>query len=86
MKYLHTMPKIKIAVALDEESVRELDRLVEAATFPSRSQAVQAAIDEKLARLARTRLAREAVKLDPTAERALAEEGLGEELGRWPDY
>ncbi len=86
MKYLHTMPKIKITVALDDESVRELDRLVEMAAYPSRSQAVQASVDEKLARLARTRLAREVEKLDPAAERALAEEGLSEELDTWPEY
>jgi hypothetical protein len=37
-------------------------------------------------RLARTRLAREAAKLDPDEEKALAEEGMGAELAVWPEY
>jgi hypothetical protein len=34
----------------------------------------------------RTRLAEECAKLDPIAEQAMAEEGLSEELDRWPEY
>ena len=37
------------------------------------------AIDEKLARRKLSRLARECAKLDPKVEKALAEEGLGQE-------
>jgi len=80
------MPKAKIAIALDPSTLRRLDRLVEARVYPSRSQAVQAAIDEKLARLDRTRLARECAKLDAADERAMAEEGISGELGGWPAY
>jgi hypothetical protein len=43
-------------------------------------------VSEKLDRLDRGRLARECAKLDPDAEKALAEEGLSEELGAWPAY
>ncbi len=70
------MAKSKVAVSLDVRTLEKLDRLVEAAVFPSRSQAIQVAVEEKLARLERSRLARECAKLDPTFEKTLAEEGL----------
>lgn len=80
------MPKTKVAVTLDAEILRELDALIADRRFPNRSQAVEAALAEKLARLAQTRLAREVAKLDPTEEKALAEEGMGVELAAWPEY
>jgi metal-responsive CopG/Arc/MetJ family transcriptional regulator len=80
------MPKTKIAIAIDPDILERLDALVDAAGFPSRSQAVEVAIQEKLERLDRTRLARECAKLDPAFEKDLAEEGLGVELGGWPAY
>lgn len=43
-------------------------------------------MSEQLARLARTRLAREVAKLDAQEEKALAEEGVGAELGAWLEY
>ena len=54
--------------------------------YPNRSQAIQDALDEKLARLAHSRLAEECAKLDPGLEQALAEEGMDGELAEWPDY
>jgi metal-responsive CopG/Arc/MetJ family transcriptional regulator len=80
------MAKSKVAVSLDASTLEKLDRLVEAAVFPSRSQAIQMAVEEKLERLERSRLARECAKLDPAFEKALAEEGLSEELAEWPEY
>lgn len=80
------MPKAKIAIALDPDILERLDALVEAAGFPSRSQAVESAIAEKLERLDRTRLARECAKLDPAVEQALADEGLGLDEAEWPAY
>ena len=80
------MAKSKVAISLDVRILEKLDRLVEAAVFPSRSQAIQVAVEEKLARLERSRLARECAKLDPTFEKTLAEEGLSEELAEWPEY
>ncbi len=80
------MAKAKIAIALDPEVLARLDALVAEERFPSRSQAVQAAIEEKLRRLERTRLADECAKLDPAFEKALAEEGLSEDLAEWPAY
>ncbi len=80
------MPKTKIAVTLDEEMLREVDHMVARRVFPSRSRIIEEAVQEKLARLSRDRLARESAKLDPGFEKALAEEGLGEELSEWPEY
>ena len=80
------MPKVKVAVTLDASTVQRLDRLVREAVYPNRSQAVEAAVAEKLARLEHRRLADECAKLDPEAERTLAEEGLGEDVGTWPEY
>jgi len=80
------MPKTKIAIALDPTVLARLDGLVIEAGFPSRSQAVESAIEEKLERLERTRLARECAKLDPAFEKALAEEGLNEDLAEWPTF
>ncbi len=80
------MAKTKVAVTLDAKLLGRLDSLVRQAQFPNRSQAVEAAPVGKLARLDRARLARECAKLDPDAERTLAEEGMGKELASWPDY
>lgn len=84
--YRWLMPRSKIAITIDESTLERLDELVEQAMFPNRSQAIQEAIDEKLARLKRSRLARECAKLDPAFEKSLAEEGLSEDLSKWPEY
>jgi metal-responsive CopG/Arc/MetJ family transcriptional regulator len=80
------MPKQKVAVTLDCRLLEEVDELVAIREFPSRSQAIEVALGEALERRARTRLARECARLDPTEERALAEEGLGTEGVEWPAY
>jgi metal-responsive CopG/Arc/MetJ family transcriptional regulator len=80
------MPKTKVAVTLDETILKEVDRLVARHDFPSRSRIIEEAIQEKLDRMARNRLARECAKLDPDFEKAMAEEGIGEELSEWPEY
>jgi len=80
------MPRAKVAISLEQATLNRLDRLVRRRMFPSRSQAIQEAVAEKLARLERSRLARECAKLDPRHEKALAEEGLPDELERWPEY
>jgi len=76
----------KVAISIEKATLEQLDRLVRNRVFPSRSRAIQEAIEEKLARLKRTRLAEECAKLDPSAEQAMAEEGLSEELCQWPEY
>ena len=80
------MPKTKVAITLDEKTLGRLDRLVKDRLFPSRSNAIQEAVEEKLERLERSRLARECAKLDPAFEKAMAEEGMSEELSEWPEY
>lgn len=80
------MPRAKVAISLDESTLKRLDKLVERAVFSNRSQAIQEAVEEKLARLERSRLAKECAKLDPTFERALAEEGMSEDATEWPEY
>jgi metal-responsive CopG/Arc/MetJ family transcriptional regulator len=80
------MAKTKVAVSLDAKLVDRLNTLVSQARFPSRSQAIEVALEEKLERLSRVRLARECAKLDPREERGLAEEGMREELASWPEY
>ena len=80
------MRTAKVAISLNRESIEKLDRLVEKRVFPSRSSAIQEAIDEKLNRLEHVRLAEECAKLDPSLEQALAEEWLSEELAEWPKY
>lgn len=78
------MPKTKVAVTVDSEILDELDELIAQNQFPNRSQAIEAALTEKLERLSRARLARECAKLDAQEEKALAEEGLRSELDGWP--
>lgn len=80
------MPKAKIAITLAEETLERLDLLVQGKIFPNRSQAIEAALAEKLDRLDRTRLARECGKLNPAQEKELAEEGFCQELSQWPEY
>ncbi len=80
------MSRSKVAISLDEQILDRLDRLVKEAAFPNRSKAIEKAIEEKLARLERSRLARECAKLDPEFEKAMAEEGLSEELSASPEY
>jgi Arc/MetJ-type ribon-helix-helix transcriptional regulator len=90
MTYGHTqrceVARAKVAISLDESTLERLDKLVERAVFSNRSQAIQEAVEEKLTRMERSRLARECAKLDPTFEKALAEEGMSEDAAEWPEY
>jgi metal-responsive CopG/Arc/MetJ family transcriptional regulator len=80
------MARPKVAISLDESTLSRLDKLVQKKVFPNRSQAIEEAVVEKLARLEKSRLAQECAKLDPAFEKALAEEGLSEDLAEWPEY
>ncbi len=80
------MPKTKVAVTLDSVLLGRVDHLVARRRFRNRSQAIETALAEKLARLARTRLAEECRRLDPQAEKAMAEEGLNGSIDTWPEY
>ena len=80
------MGKLKVAITIEEKTLSKLDLLVKAHVFPSRSKAIQEAVQEKLDRIDRRRLARECAKLEPDFEKRLAEEGLSQELAEWPEY
>lgn len=80
------MTTTKVAITIDTDLLAQLDQLVAQHVFPNRSKAIQAALQDKLTRLRRSRLARESAKLDPLAEQALAEEGMEQELATWPEY
>ena len=68
------MGKTKIAITLDEQYIDQLDRFVNERIFQNRSQAIQKAVEEKLARMKRTRLSKEC-----------AEEALTQEVSKWPE-
>lgn len=80
------MGRSKVAISLDESTLNRLDKLVQKHVFPNRSQAIEEAVAEKLARIERSRLAQECAKLDPAFEKALAEEGLVGDLAERPEY
>ena len=80
------MARSKIAITIEQTLLGQLDRLIRSNVFPNRSQAIQSALEEKLNRLNHRRLAIECSKLDPQFEKALAEEGLSEDLAEWPEY
>ena len=83
----HTvMPKTKVALTLDADLVERVDELVTRRRFRNRSQAIESALADKLRRLARTRLATESAKLNVRDEQRLADEGLADEFGSWPEY
>ena len=80
------MGKAKIAITLDENFIGELYRLVGEHVFQNRSQAIQNAVSEKLTRMKHNRLSIECAKLEPSFEKAMAEEGLAEDVSQWPEY
>ncbi len=80
------MTKAKVAVTIDQETLRRVDRLVRHARFMNRSQAIEYALTAELERLERMRLADESAKLDPGNEQTLAEMGLAADGKDWPPY
>ncbi len=80
------MPKMKVAVTVDAALLEHVDALVSDRRFANRSQAVESALADIVAKIKRTRLARECAKLDRREQRALAEEGVLGSLDTWPEY
>lgn len=80
------MSVAKLAISLDSKMLRRLDVLVHRRFFPSRSKAIQDALEEKLKRIDKSRLATECNKLDPIEEKDLSEEGIGSEAKEWEKY
>jgi metal-responsive CopG/Arc/MetJ family transcriptional regulator len=80
------MPAAKIAITIDSRLLRRVDQLVVSEHIPSRSRAIQLAVEEKIQRHDRSRLARECAKLNPHEEQAMAEVGYSTEVSQWPEY
>ena len=80
------MATAKIAIELDEQLLAGVDRLVKNKVFASRSEAIQAAVREKVESLSGGLLAQECHRLDPGFEQAMAEEGISEDSAEWPTY
>ena len=80
------MPKTKVAVTVDARLLQRVDALVAEHRFVNRSQAVESALADALARVTRTRLARECAKVSPRDAQALAEEGFLLDAASWPEY
>jgi metal-responsive CopG/Arc/MetJ family transcriptional regulator len=80
------MAVAKVTITLDQATLKKVDELVTQKVFPTRNQAIQEAVLDKLATLSRSRFEEECAKLDPTEEKAMAEEGMSELLQEWPEY
>ena len=80
------MSVAKVTISIDQSLLKQVDRLVRSHVFPNRSHVIQQALEEKIARIDSTRLARECAKLHPAEEQALADEGLAGEVAQWPEY
>lgn len=80
------MASVKVAITLEQETLRQVDSMVARRLFQNRSRAIQIALQEKLQRMEGTRLAAECAKLDPTFEQSLADEGLDVDAATWPEF
>ena len=80
------MASVKVAITLEQETLRQVDSLVARRVFQNRSRAIQIALQEKIERVEGSRLAAECAKLDRKFEQALAEEGLGVDAATWPEF
>ncbi len=80
------MNRNKVAITVNQNTLARVDQLVSQNIYPSRSRAFEEALEEKLKRLDKSRLAKECAKLDPAFEKSLAEEGLSREIDEWPEY
>lgn len=65
------MESAKITISIDPKLLVQVDALVTERKFATRSQAVEKAIEEKLRRMRRMRLARECAKLGAGEEQDL---------------
>ena len=80
------MSTAKIAITIDEKLVKRVDLLVKKKLYPSRSRIIQEAVQEKINRIDKSRLAKECAKLNPHFEQSMAEEGFSKEIESWPEY
>ena len=80
------MSVAKVTISIESNLLRKVDYLVKERVFSNRSQAIQSAVEEKVSRLDRNRLARECAKLDKAEEQSLADLGLSAEIEEWLEY
>ena len=76
------MPSTKVAITVEKELLKNVDRWVSQGRYPNRSQAIQSALREKMERWKNTRLLEALDRLDPEEEKALADERLAGDV--WP--
>ena len=67
---------VKVTATVPGTLLSQLDALVAAHEYPSRSAAIEAALSTLLRARMDARIEAEAAKLDPTDEQRLADEGL----------
>jgi len=80
------MASVKVAITIDEKTLRQLDSLIVRGVWRNRSHAIQSTLHEKIKRVRGGPLAAECAKLDPKFERALADEGLSADAAAWPEF
>jgi Arc/MetJ-type ribon-helix-helix transcriptional regulator len=80
------MPATKIAITMEEDIVRQIDRLVKEGKYRSRSNAIQEALKDRLRDWRRSRLLTELASLNPEEEREFADEALHLEDEEWEKY
>ncbi|HEY0160208.1 MAG TPA: CopG family transcriptional regulator [Thermoanaerobaculia bacterium] len=76
------MGKDKIAITTDENALAEIDPSVQQGVSTNRSKAV---VQNGIARVHPSQMARECAKLDVKEEQALANEGYAA-ASEWPEY
>ncbi len=76
----------KIAISIDKQVLNRIDKLVKNKIFANRSRAIQTAIEEKISKIDKSRLAIESSKLNKAEELQISEEGLKADLREWPEY
>jgi len=76
----------KVTISIESRLLDRVDRLVKERIFASRSQAVQAAVQEKISKIDHNRLARACAKLDKKEEQSFAELGMTADAREWPEY
>ncbi len=79
------MATTKVAISLDSKLLQQLDRLVAERIFPNRSRGPRR--NSRQTRPSGTHATGPRVrKLDVSAERELADEGLAKDVAEWPEY
>lgn len=79
------MAKAKIAITLEEDLVKEIDRWVSEGQYPNRSKAIQEILKGKITNWRRKRLVEEVSKLNPKEEQAMAEEAISSGNETWDE-